>query len=67
MSPKKDKRVWRDIVFDSGDQSYAGSYAVARRMVYVRSGIREKATQIGRSTPELLARFMIIEISGETK
>ena len=67
MSLKKDKRVWRDIVFDSGDQSYAGSYAVARRKVYVRSGIREKATQIGRSTPELLARFMIIEISGETK
>jgi hypothetical protein len=64
MAPKKDKRVWRDVVVESGGRRLAGSYAVASGTIYVRYGERAKATQIGGSTPELLARLMIIEIAG---
>ena len=66
VAPKKDKRVWRDVVVESGGRRLAGSYAVASGRIYVRYGERAKATQIGVSTPELLARLMIIEMAGAT-
>jgi hypothetical protein len=37
VAPKKDKRVWRELAFESGGRKFEGSYAVARRMVDVRS------------------------------
>ena len=57
----------RDVVVEIGGRRLAGSYAVASGRIYVRYGERAKAMQIGVSTPELLARSIIIEIAGETK
>jgi hypothetical protein len=53
--------VWRTSQSEWG----TGSWAIIDGMVFVRTCNGQKATQIGGSNPEGLARILIRELAGE--
>ena len=53
--------VWHNTKSEYGD----GSWAIIDGMVFVRTGHGQKATQIGGSNPEGLARILIRELAGD--
>jgi hypothetical protein len=65
-----DIRIWRKLKVEHKDRVLLGSYAYTPedQIVEVRSRSGErKATQLGGSTPETLARLMLIELANEGK
>ena len=55
MAPEKDKRIWRELVFENGGRQLAGSYAVAQGMVTLREDAWAKACA-GLTTVEEILR-----------
>jgi Terminase RNaseH-like domain len=55
--------IWRTLKCEHGQ----GSWAIIDGMVFVRTCNGHKATQIGGSNPEGLARMLIRELSGECR
>jgi hypothetical protein len=51
--------IWRTSKTEYGQ----GSWAIIDSMVFVRTAHGQKATQIGGSNPEFLARILIRELS----
>jgi YD repeat-containing protein len=70
MTFKSKIRIWRKLTVEHGGQTFVGSYTytAADQTVEIRSLKGErKATQLGGSTPEALAKFMLIELASEGK
>jgi hypothetical protein len=66
MTWKTKIRAWRTISVPFDDRTLIGSYASRDGVVEVRSLKGErKATPIGGSTPESLARCMLMELAQE--
>jgi hypothetical protein len=68
MTFKSKIRIWKKLKAEHGHRVLVGSYAYtdADQTVEVRSlGGQRKATQLGGSTPETLARLMLIELADE--
>ena len=70
MASKSKIRAWNRLMVKHKGRTLMGSYAYTEvdQIVEVRSisGGR-KATQLGGSTPETLARLMLIELADEGK
>ena len=45
---------------------YQGHWSVARRMLTVHYGMRDKITQLSGSPPDVLARILLRELLNET-
>jgi hypothetical protein len=70
MTFKSKIRLWKKLKVGHGHRVLLGSYAYteADQIVEVRSWTGErKATHLGGSTPEILARLMLIELADEGK
>ena len=67
--PFKSKiRIWKKLKAEHGNRVLVGTYAYtdADQTVEVRSlSGQRRATQLGGSTPETLARLMLIELADE--
>jgi hypothetical protein len=55
--------MWRTVETPHGN----ASWAVIDDMLYVRSVLGNKATPIGNSHPETLARLLMVELAQEAK
>jgi hypothetical protein len=55
----------REISVTIDDKIYHGTYYVQQSMVYVQSAFGSKATEVGRSRPDLLARLLLSELVRE--
>jgi hypothetical protein len=70
MTFKSKIRIWKKLKIEHKHRTLLGSYAYreADQLVEVRSLKGErKATQLGRTPPESLARLMLIELADEGK
>jgi hypothetical protein len=70
MTFKSKIRIWKKLKAEHGHRVLVGSYAYtdADQTVEVRSlSGQRRATQLGGSTPETLARLMLIELADEEK
>ena len=71
VMPFKSKiRIWKKLKAEHGNRVLVGTYAYtdADQTVEVRSlSGQRRATQLGGSTPETLARLMLIELAHEEK
>ena len=70
MTFKSKIRIWKKLKAEHGHRVLVGSYAYtdADQTVEVRSRSgQRRATQLGGSTPETLARLMLIELADEEK
>jgi hypothetical protein len=46
--------------------TYGGTYFVQNHMVYVVSAFGEKATKLGKSAPEAMAKLVLLELLRES-
>jgi hypothetical protein len=70
MNFKSKIRTWKKLKVEHKGRTLLGSYAYTKadQIVEVRSIKGErKATQLGGSTPESLARLMLLELADEGK
>jgi len=56
-----------DIEVEEFGQRYGGTYSLRGDMVTVRYGATKKATQIGNSRPDYVARSLLLEMVRETE
>ena len=68
MTFKSKIRIWKTFKVEHEGRTLVGSYACRDQLVEVRSmkGAR-KATQLDGSTPEYLAKLMLLELAVEGK
>jgi hypothetical protein len=52
----------RSVTVTIDGVAYHGSYFVQRSMIYVRSPLGAKATQVGGSPPEVIAKLLLLEL-----
>jgi hypothetical protein len=57
----------RSVVWNTTKSEYGTGYAVIDNILFVRTCNGHKATQLGRSNPERLARMLIRELAGECR
>jgi hypothetical protein len=55
------------VVYSDGDREHVGYYTVDNGMVTVRYGDSSKSTQVGGSTPAVLARLLLRELVGAAR
>jgi hypothetical protein len=58
---------WKTLEIEINGRTVTGSYACEGPILNVRTGNGQKATQLGGSTPEGLARIMLRELAEEGK
>ena|ERR1700716_2162957 len=58
---------WKTLEIEINGRTVTGSYACEGPILNVRTGNGQKATQLGGSTPESLARIMLRELAKEGK
>jgi hypothetical protein len=59
--------IWESVEVLRNGKIYIGQYVLEKRMITVAANGGNKSTQIGDSTPELLARRLLIELIDENK
>jgi hypothetical protein len=57
----------RSVTVTVDGVTYQGTYFIQQSMVYVRSPLGAKATQLGLSSPEALAMLLLKELVREAK
>jgi len=66
-----DTRIWNKLTISfkdsAGERSVVGSWSTQGEMITVKTPHGEKRTQIGASTPDILARIMLRELATEGK
>jgi hypothetical protein len=65
MSKKRQPPMTMDVAIERDGTTYRGSYTVDREVVRVSDGDGSKATQIGNSSPERIARILLSELVEE--
>ncbi len=63
--PKRPEPPPREVKVEIDGKSYIASYVVDRGVVRVTSGYGSKATQVGASSPEHIARILLRELLAE--
>jgi hypothetical protein len=56
-------RIAKSVTVTIDGVAYQGTYSVQRSMVYVRSSLGTKATEVGESPPETIAKLLLSELA----
>ena len=56
-------RIAKSVTVTIDGVAYQGTYSVQRSMVYVRSPLGTKATEVGESPPETIAKLLLSDLA----